>query len=77
MSDLVRVQRRPLTVIPTLLLQDRSLPYQALAVYVVLLTFSDGVSDPAELVGRGLAEAEIEEALCELVDRGLIKRRQV
>lgn len=77
MNDLVRVLRRSVTVIPTYLLQDRSLPYRALAVYVVLLAFPDGVGDSAELVGRGLAEAEVEEALRELVDRGLIERRQV
>jgi uroporphyrinogen-III C-methyltransferase len=76
-NDSVRVLRRPVTVVPTYLLQDRSLTYQALVVYVVLLAFPDGVGDPVELVGRGLAEAEIEEALGELLDRGLIERRQV
>lgn len=52
MNDSVRVLRRPVTVVPTHLLQDRSLTYQALAVYVVLLAFPDGVGDPAELVGK-------------------------
>lgn len=77
MNDSVRVLRRPVTVIPTYLLQDRSLTYQALAVYVVLLAFPDGVGDPAEFIGRGLTENEIEEALRELLNRGLIERRQV
>ncbi len=77
MNDSVRVLRRPVTVVPTHLLQDPFLTYQALAVYVVLLAFPDGVGDPAELVGRGLAEIEIEEALRELLNRGLIERRQV
>lgn len=77
MNDSVRVLRRPVTVVPTHLLQDPFLTYQALAVYVVLLAFPDGGGDPAELVGRGLAEIEIEEALRELLNRGLIERRQV
>jgi uroporphyrinogen-III C-methyltransferase len=77
MKDSVRVLRRPVTVVPTHLLQDPFLTYQALAVYVVLLAFPDGVGEAAELLGRGLTEIEIEEALRELLNRGLIERRQV
>lgn len=63
--------------LPFELVSRTGVTFAAAGVYLSLLVRPEGVSDPSELSGRGLTEAEVKEALEELRGRGLIGWRRL
>lgn len=63
--------------LPFELVSRTGVTFAAAGVYLLLLRHPKGIADPSELSGRGLTEAEVKEALEELLGRGLIERRRL
>ena len=76
-QEVIETAKEDNKVFPFELVCRSGVSYAAAGVYITLLTCPWGIDDPDELVGRGLQRKAVEEALEELLGRGLIERRRL